>query len=221
MPGLSNVLAQAAPGSTSGELHAPSGLGSFPDTALWAIVPTFIHRTVSPALMVTVIGSLKYSPIETLTVAGACVVDAAVVVVGAAVVVVVGAAVVDVVVVDVDVVVGAVVVVVEVAASVVVVDVDVEVVEVDVVVVVVSSASEELQPATSSRSAARISAAGNGRRSAERYRGSGNSVIGESGGSLPDRRTMEDQPTVRRYCRTVNGKNTTRIAAIHRSDRHP
>jgi hypothetical protein len=130
---------------------------------------------------------------ETLTVAGAWVVGAAVVVVGAAVVavVVVGAAVVVVVVVvEVDVVVGAVVVgavvvVVEVAANVVVVDVDVEVVEVDVdvEVVLVSSASEELQPATSSTSAARISAAGKGRRSAERCGGSGGSVIAESGGA--------------------------------------
>jgi hypothetical protein len=175
--------------------------------------------------METVAGSLKYSPIETLTVADACVVGAAVVVVGASVVVV-GAAVVVVVVgvvVDVDVVTGAAVdVVVDVAAKVVVVDVDVEVVEVELVEVVeVSPASEELQPAASSTSAVRISAAGNGRRSAERRGGSGKSVITESGGSLPGWRTMDDQPTTRRYCRTVNGKNTTKIAAIHSSARHP
>jgi len=155
-----------------------------------------------------------------VVVVGAAVV--AVVVVGTAVVVVVGASVVDVLVVDVDVVVGALVVVVEVAAKVVVVDVDVEVVEVDVrEVVLVSSASEELQPATSSTSAARISAAGDGRRSEGRCGGSGNSVIAESGGSLPGRRAMDDQPTTRRYCRTVNGKNTSRIAAIQSSARHP
>ena len=235
VPGLSNVRAQAPPGSTSGELHAPSGLGSFPDTALWAMAPTFTQRTVSPGLMVTVAGSLKYSPIDTVYVAGAAVVGATVVVVGAAVVVVVVGTVVVlvvvevvVVVVDVDVVVDAVVVVaratvvvVEVAGSVVVV-VEVVVVVVGATVVVVgSSASDELHEAALTASAAAANTNAPTRRLSERVEVRGGEVIRERGGSLHGLRQKGNQPTARRYCRTVSGKNTMRIAAIHRRPRHP
>ena len=237
VPGLSNVRAQAPPGSTSGELHAPSGLGSFPDTALWAMAPTFTQRTVSPGLMVTVAGSLKYSPIDTVYVAGAAVVGATVVVVGAAVVVVVVGTVVVVVLVvvevvvvvgDVDVVVDAVVVVaratvvvVEVAGSVVVVDEVVVVVVGATVVVVASSASDELHETALTASTAAANTNAPTRRLSERVEVRGREVIRERGGSLHGLPQKGNQPTARRYCRTVRGKNTMRIAAIHRRLRHP
>ena len=63
---MSKVLDHDSPGANVGDAQPPSGAGSTPEVMSWSMFPTFVHLTVSPALITSVPGLMAYSSVVTV-----------------------------------------------------------------------------------------------------------------------------------------------------------